>query len=85
MSSNAPLYQEIKRSNAPPSYKNYETVNTKRQNVFRRDSEIHLKVWKPYGNLTGLHNFVVHTQPHTQPLCVVLWLAWPLRGPRGSI
>jgi hypothetical protein len=24
-------------------------------------------------------------QPRTQALCVVLWLAWPLRGPRGSI
>ena len=29
MSSNAPLKQEIKRSNAPPLYENYETVNTK--------------------------------------------------------
>jgi hypothetical protein len=24
-------------------------------------------------------------QPRTQALCVVLWLAWPLREPRGSI
>jgi hypothetical protein len=24
-------------------------------------------------------------QPHTQALCVVLWLARPLRGPRGLI
>jgi hypothetical protein len=29
--------------------------------------------------------FVVNDQPRTQALCVVLWLAWPLRGPRGSI
>jgi hypothetical protein len=29
ISSNAPLKQEIKRSNVPPLYENYETVNTK--------------------------------------------------------
>jgi hypothetical protein len=23
--------------------------------------------------------------PRTQALCIVLWLAWPLRGPRGLI
>jgi hypothetical protein len=28
---------------------------------------------------------VVFYQPRTQALCVVLWFAWPLRGPRGSI
>jgi hypothetical protein len=25
------------------------------------------------------------TLPRTQALCVVLWLPWPLRGPRGFI
>jgi hypothetical protein len=26
-----------------------------------------------------------HMLPRTQALCVVLWLAWPSRGPRGLI
>jgi hypothetical protein len=28
--------------------------------------------------------YYILRQPRTQPLCVVLWLAWPLRGPRGQ-
>ena len=37
------------------------------------------------GNEDDQHHRIENRQPRTQALCVVLWLAWPLRGPRGSI
>ena len=32
-----------------------------------------------------IQTYIQTDQPRSQALCVVLWLAWPLRGPRGSI
>ena len=37
------------------------------------------------GMVSRVWSKIVAGQPRTQALCVVLWLAWPLRGPRGSI
>ena len=34
---------------------------------------------------SGYENEIGYYQPRTQALCVVLWLARPLRGPRGLI